>query len=304
MKKKLFIIIPTLILTTTLLVGCNVEFGVKSRPKNSSSVNFNNDKLFGNLGTDFLDNLDDISNNFDDFDNNGNLTTYDEDISKTIPMKNIEDIDIEIHASNVNINSVDSSDFTITCRGSSSFVDKTTIDVIGNTLNIKEHGINSSINLGFFNKSTSREIIINVPKDFNKDLELHGGAGNISINGININKLKVEGGAGNLTLKDIVFQELKLEQGVGNTTIDLSSKCGDIDIDGGVGNLSITFVEVGGDLTYDGGVGKTVISIPNNSPVKLDTSTGIGSIDINAKTSGEDIYTFDLNVGVGNLIVN
>jgi DUF4097 and DUF4098 domain-containing protein YvlB len=304
MKKKLFIIISTLILTTTLLVGCNVEFGVKSRPKNNSSVNFNNAKLFGNLGTDFLDNLDDINNNFDDFDNNDNLASYDEDISKTIPMKNIEDIDIEVHASNVTINSVDGSDFTITCRGSSSFVDKTTIDVIGNTLNIKEHGVNSPINLNFFNKSKSREVTINIPKDFNKDLKLNGGAGNVSIKGIDIKKLNIEGGAGNLTLKDIVFQDLKLKQGVGNTTIDLSSKCGDMDIEGGVGNLSIDFAEVGGDLTYDGGVGKTVISIPNNSPVKIDTSTGVGSIDINAKTSGEDIYTFDLNVGVGNLTVN
>jgi len=276
MKKKLFIIIPTLFLTATLLVGCNVEFGVKSRPKNNNSVNFNND----------------------------NLATYDENISKTIPMKNIEDMVISIHASNVTINSVDSSDFTITCKGSSSFVNKTTIDVIGNTLNVKEHGVDSAINLGFFNKSTSREITINIPKDFNKDLKLNGGAGNMSINGISVNKLNIEGGAGNLTLKDIVFQDLKLEQGVGNTTIDLSSKCGDIDIDGGVGNLSITFAEVGGNLTYDGGVGKTVISIPNNSPVKLNTSTGVGSIDINAKTSGEDIYTFDLNVGVGNLTVN
>ncbi len=301
MKKKLFIIIPTLILTTTLLVGCNVEFGVKSRPKNNSSVNFNNAKLFGNLGTDFLDNLDDINNNFD---NNDNLATYDEDISKTIPMKNIEDIDIEVYASNVTIVSVDSSDFTITCRGSSTFVDKTTIDVVGNTLNVKEHGVNSPINLNFFNKSKSREVTINIPKDFSKDLKLNGGAGNVSIKGIDIKKLNIEGGAGNLTLKDIVFQDLKLEQGVGNTTIDLSSKCGDMDIEGGVGNLSIDFAEVGGDLTYDGGVGKTVISIPNNSPVKIDTSTGVGSIDINAKTSGEDIYTFDLNVGVGNLTVN
>ncbi|WP_346928130.1 DUF4097 family beta strand repeat-containing protein [Clostridium sp.] len=303
MKKKLFIIIPTLFLTATLLVGCNVEFGVKSRPKNNNSVNFNNDELLGNLGTDFLDNLDNVSNNFSDF-NNDNLATYDENISKTIPMKNIEDMVISIHASNVTINSVDSSDFTITCKGSSSFVNKTTIDVIGNTLNIKEHGVDSDINLGFFNKSTSREITINIPKDFNKDLKLNGGAGNMSINGISINKLNIEGGAGNLTLKDIVFQDLKLEQGVGNTTIDLSSKCGDIDIDGGVGNLSIAFAEVGGNLTYDGGVGKTVISIPNNSPVKLNTSTGVGSIDINAKTSGEDIYSFDLNVGVGNLTVN
>ena len=77
-----------------------------------------------------------------------------------------------------------------------------------------------------------------------------------------------------------------------------------MNINGGLGNLTINFAEVGGNLNYDGGMGETVISIPNNSPVKINTSTGVGSIDINAKTSGEDIYTFDLNIGVGSLTVN
>ena len=67
MKKKLFIIVPTLFLTATLLVGCNVEFGVKSRPKNSNSVNFNNISFLiisENFKNNFLDNLDNIANEY------------------------------------------------------------------------------------------------------------------------------------------------------------------------------------------------------------------------------------------------
>jgi DUF4097 and DUF4098 domain-containing protein YvlB len=306
MKKKLFIIVPTLFLTATLLVGCNVEFGVKSRPKNNSSVNFNSDKLFNNFGNDFLNNLNNIGNIYDGFNdnNNDNLTTYEEDISETIPMEGIKDIDISVHASNLTINSVDSSDFTIICKGSSSFVNKTTIEKNGDILNIKEHSVGSNINFNLINGTTSRQVTINIPKSFNKDINLNCGVGNVSINGINTDKLNIDGGAGNLTLKDIVFQNLDLTQGLGNTDIDLSKKCGDMNIKGGLGNLSIKFAEVGGDLNYDGGMGETVISIPNKSPVKINTSTGLGSIDINAKTSGEDIYTFDLNIGVGRLTVN
>lgn len=310
MKKKLFIIVPILFLSATLLTGCNVEFGVKSRPKNSNSINLNNDKLFNDFGSNFgnnlLNNLGDIVNKYDNFNgsNNGDLTTYEEDISKTIPMDGIEDIDILIYASNLTINSVDSSDFTITCKGSSSFVNKTDIEKSGNTLDIKENGINPATNFKGLNNSSFREVTINVPKSFNKNLNLSCGAGNVSINGINTENLNIDGGAGNLTLKDVIFKNLDLTQGFGNTGIDLSNKCGDMDIEGGLGNLSIKFAEVGGDLSYDGGMGETVISLPNNSPVKIKTSTGIGSIDINAKTSGEDIYTFDLNIGVGNLTVN
>ncbi|MFR1708724.1 MAG: DUF4097 family beta strand repeat-containing protein [Clostridium sp.] len=303
MKKKLFIIIPALFLSATLLTSCNVEFGVKPRPKNSNTINLNSDKLFNNLGNDFVNNLNDIINNGSSY-SNDNSAIYKEDISKTIPMDGIENVNISIDASNLTINAIDGSDFTITCTGSSSIVNKTTIENTGNTLNIKEHSVDSNINLKFLNGSNSREVVINIPKSFDKDINLSCGAGNVSITKINSKKLTIDGGAGNLTLKDISFSDLDLTQGLGNANINLSAKSGDMNINGGLGNLTINFAEVGGNLNYDGGMGETVISIPNNSPVKINTSTGVGSIDINAKTSGEDIYTFDLNIGVGSLTVN
>lgn len=280
MKKKLFIIIPALVLTATLLVGCNVEWGIKSRNNNNNS--------------------DDSSQN--------NITMYDENINKTIPMDGIENVDIDLFASNVTINSVDDSDLTIVCKGSSTVVDKTTIEVNGDTLNIKENGVGSNFGFNFnfdlINTSNTRELIINIPKDFNKDLKLTCGAGNVNLNGITTNELTIDGGAGNLYIKDLVFNELSLTQGVGNTDVDLKSKSGDMDIHGGVGNLTLKLEDVGGDLDYDGGVGNTIIYLPDNSPVKIETSSGVGSININAKTSGENTYIFDLSLGVGRITVN
>ena len=59
--------------------------------------------------------------------------------------------------------------------------------------------------------------------------------------------------------------------------------------------------EVGGNLKYKGGVGSTDITIPKNSPVKFVVGKGLGNCNIDAKTSGEETYTFDLKVGVGSI---
>ena len=61
--------------------------------------------------------------------------------------------------------------------------------------------------------------------------------------------------------------------------------------------------EVGGNLTYKGDVGSSKITIPKNSPVKFRTKNGVGKCEIDAKTSGENTYTFDLKVGVGSIRV-
>lgn len=279
MKKKLCIIIPSLILTAALLVGCNVKWGVSSRNKNNNLFNFTND-------------------------NENNGSTYSENINETFPMDDIENVNIETSVSNVTINSVDESKFSVICKGSSSVVDKTTVEVKNGTLNVIEHGIKSSFNFNLVNTSVNREVIINIPKEFNKDLTLSFGAGDVNINEITAKNLDIEGGAGDLNLKNVVFKDLQLGQGVGDIDVDLSKKSGDMDIQGGVGSITLRLSEVGGNLKYNGGVGEANIYIPNNSPVKIESSSGVGSMDINAKTSGEDTYIFDLELGVGSVTVN
>ncbi len=279
MKKKLCIIIPSLILTATLLVGCNVKWGINSRNKNNNLFNFNNND-----------------------ENNGSM--YSEDINETFPMNDIDKVNIEICAADITINSVDESNFSVVCTGSSSLVDKTTVEVKNGTLNVVEHGVKSSFNFNLVNTSVSRKVIINIPKEFNKDLTLSFGAGDVNINEITANDLNIEGGAGDLNLKNVEFKDLQLGQGVGDIDVSLSKKSGDMDIQGGVGSITLRLSEVGGNLKYNGGVGEATIYIPNNSPVKIESSSGVGSMDINAKTSGEDTYIFDLELGVGSVTVN
>ena len=56
-------------------------------------------------------------------------------------------------------------------------------------------------------------------------------------------------------------------------------------------------------MIYEGGVGEAKIKIPKNSPVYFNTSSGIGSTNISAITSGENTYKFTLEVGIGEIEV-
>lgn len=259
------IIIMTILIGTlaTVLTSCSIRFGIESR------------------------------------NNTGNV----ENLSKSISIDNIENIDISIGAANITINEIEGNEVTVDFIGKSNLSEKSIVESQNNTIVIKEEQYKS----GWFNgKNTfaDRKVTIGIPSNYINNLSLEYGAGNVNIDEININELDIECGAGNLNVSNIIFSSLDLEQGVGNTDINLSKKCGDIKIQGGVGNLSLRIAEVGGNLSCEGGVGDTKIYVPDQSPIKIKTSSGIGKSNINVNTSGENIYDFDLSIGVGNLSVN
>lgn len=231
--------------------------------------------------------------------NNGNI----EILNQAISIENIDNIDISIGAANITINEIEGNEVTVDFVSGSKLSEKTVVEKQNNTIVIKEKQYKS----GWFNGENTfadRKVTIGIPINYINNLSLEYGAGNVSVEEININELDIEGGAGNLNVSNIVFSSLDLEQGVGNTDINLSEKCGDIKIQGGVGNLSLRMEEVGGDLTCEGGVGDTKIYIPDQAPVRIKTSSGIGKANINANTSGESTYEFDLEIGIGGLSVN
>lgn len=261
---KKIIILTTLIgILSITLTSCNIGFGIDSR-KTTENV---------------------------------------ENLSKSISIDDVENIDISIGAANINIVEIDGNDVTVDFVGTSKLSEKTIVEKENNTIIIEEKKYKTS--WGFGNNSfADRKVTIGIPSNYSKDLSLEYGAGNVNVKNINVNELQVAGGAGNLDIKNIVFSELDLEQGVGNTDINLGEKCGNINIEGGVGNLTLRISEVGGNLTCEGGVGETDIYIPDQSPVQIKTSSGIGKADINVNTSGENTYKFDLSIGVGGLSVN
>lgn len=213
-------------------------------------------------------------------------------------------IEIDIKYGNISVSTHDGSEVIVT-GSTNRGTDSIELNKSGNSIKIKDNS-KDNVNFDLFSKNDSSDkmnIDIKVPRNFQGDLDFDYGAGEATITGLKCNKVDIDSGAGKLNLEDIVFEKLILSAGVGQSNINLTEKCGDIEIDGGVGEINISIAEVGGDLIFDGGVGSAKIRIPENAPVYFNTSSGIGSTKVTAKTSGENTYKFDLNVGIGEIKV-
>lgn len=290
MKKKSLLAVLSLVISASLLAGCNVHFGITSRENKRS--------IFDTL-------IESITHNAISLNNNSNSTStalYKEDLHTTLSTDNIKNLNISIIASEVTIKSISGSEITLDCTGSSNIVKETTYDKTQDTIYIKEHGV-TDINFNGFNNSGSRKVIIGIPASFEGNAVISSGAGTVDISNVTFNSIDLEGGMGELNISNIKFKDLILKQGMGETSINLSDKCGNMNISGGMGEFSLTLKEVGGNLTYSGGMGEAIIDIPDNAPVKLETDTGMGETNITATTSGENTYIFDLSVGMGSLTV-
>ncbi|MDU4889756.1 MAG: DUF4097 family beta strand repeat-containing protein [Clostridium sp.] len=288
MKKKMLLSISALTISTTLLAGCGIRFGIESRENKRNIIDS------------FIDNV--TNNDFDSNPNNSSSAIYNEDLHQSISTENVNKIDISILASEVTIKAIGGNEVTLDCTGSSNIVKETTYNKNNNTIYIQEKG-SKSFNYTGINNSVSRKVIIGIPSSFEGDAIISCGAGEIIINDAIFKALDIKGGAGELTLSNIVFENLSLEQGIGETSINLNKKCGDMYISGGMGEFTLNLSEVGGNLTYSGGIGEATIDLPENAPVKLLTKAGLGETNISATTSGENTYTFDLSVGIGSLTV-
>lgn len=294
MKKKTLLTISALVISATMLAGCNVRFGITAREnKHSNLDNF----------------IDSVTNNGININKNNPLNSgnessslYTENNHKSISVDGINKLDISILASEVTIKAIQGNDVTLDCTGSSKIVKETAFNSSNKTIYIQEKGQNS-INVNGLNGSATRQVVIGIPASFKGDALISCGAGTLLIEDTVFQTLVLKGGAGELTLSNIVFDELSLEQGVGEATINLNDKCGNMNISGGLGEFNLSLREVGGDLTYTGGIGEATIDLPDNAPVKLLTKAGLGETNISARTSGENTYTFNLSVGIGSLTV-
>lgn len=223
------------------------------------------------------------------------------DSLKTIKLEEENFIDIELGAGSVNINLVDDDKIVVKTTGNGLEYKKISLEKSGDKIKLQLKNKISLKNINF--KSEFKIVVINIPKKFHKDMKIKLGAGNVNINDLTLENLDIHGGAGNLVLNNIEFKNLKLDQGVGNASIVLERPSGNIDLNGGVGKIDLSIKEVGGNLSYKGGVGKASIDIPEKSPVKISTSSGLGDVKVNASTSGEFKYIFDLKIGVGNVYI-
>lgn len=130
--------------------------------------------------------------------------------------------------------------------------------------------------------SSRGTIIIYLPNEFNiSELDLNLGAGKIDIDKIFVETLLMDLGAGTMTAKEInVNEKATINGGAGNINI-YSGTINNLNLKLGAGNASIE-----SDLT-----GSNILT------------TGVGKLNLGLSRS-KDNYKFDINKGLGNIILN
>lgn len=130
--------------------------------------------------------------------------------------------------------------------------------------------------------SSRGTIIIYLPNEFNiSELDLNLGAGKIDIDKIFVETLLMDLGAGTMTAKEInVYEKAMINGGAGNININ-SGTINNLNLKLGAGNASIQ-----SDLTASNTL-----------------TTGVGRLNLGLSRS-KDNYRFDINKGLGNIILN
>lgn len=162
---------------------------------------------------------------------------------------------------------------------------------------------------GFDNPNS--KITLYLPEDFvAEEVNIDTGAGNVTIDRLQTDRLIISAGAGNITAQNLGASDFDLDGGVGNVTLD-NVKITDADFECGVGNLSVEGILLG-DTRIDCGVGNVNLDLAGNSnEYDLDVDSGVGTIRLNGEKISDN-YKIDQNRensiridgGVGDVRIN
>jgi len=163
----------------------------------------------------------------------------------------------------------------------------------------------------WFLNNNNYELILYVPDNFEFDkVKITTGAGEISIDSLNVNTLDFELGAGKMKIDNLnVADECNIEGGAGELNI-LSGTINDLDLDMGVGETNIT-ASLTGNNEINAGVGSLNIDLLDNKEnYRIKVNKGIGNIRIDGKefsdgeVLGDGDNKIDIDGGIGNIKVN
>lgn len=286
---KRILVLGIISIITLSIIGCDVNTNTQNSKSNYES---------NNVSTEISTSADNSDNKTATTGDTSITINGNEAINEKIALEEINDVNIEISAAKVSIKAYDGEEIKITGK-----LSEKSKGMIINKKNSKFEIIEKGYNVvGSFNSNDDKSIVdVLFPSKFKGNFTFKQGAGLADIEGLKVKDIDISGGAGKLQCNEVKFDKLNLNSGVGMVDLNLNEKCGDIAINGSIGETNIKMAEVGGNLKYRGGVGNVNITIPKNSPVKFDVEKGVGSCKIDAKTSSEQTYTFDLKAGVGSI---
>ena len=210
----------------------------------------------------------------------------------------IENLEIEVSAARFTFDTSNGDKIIV-----KSNIEKLTAKEDGKTVKVKEK------QRAFAVADSDAFIDVTVPLDFAfKKVEIFGGAGMISINGLNSEKLDLDLGAGDTSIDRLkITKKADIDGGAGNLTFTRTEITG-LDLDMGVGYLSMNCV-LNGENSISLGVGETVLDFyDEKEKYYFDVENGIGEIEFhgtddgNFERNGQET-TVKIEGGVGKISV-
>lgn len=136
-----------------------------------------------------------------------------------------------------------------------------------------------------FHSTEVGEVVLTVPQGVVfESFELEAGAGEVSIQSLNSNRITFDFGAGKVSIGNLVATlNADIEAGAGELIIS-DGAINDLDLDVGVGKTELR-ASLTGECSINCGVGETNVSvIGKSSDYTMKISTGIGSVTVNNTT--------------------
>ena len=126
---------------------------------------------------------------------------------------------------------------------------------------------------GFFKRP---KLTIYLPEDFQRDLAIEVGSGNVNSKDLHLNNLILDVNSGNVNLDSITAQTGFLDVRSGN--IDLQHYTGQLEADVSSGNLSIQMDELSDDVKVEVSSGHVELDLPDKADFTLDGNVSSGLI--------------------------
>ena len=126
---------------------------------------------------------------------------------------------------------------------------------------------------GFFKRP---KLTIYLPDDYQRDLAIEVGSGNVNSKDLHLNKLLIDVNSGNVNMDSITAQTGVLDVRSGN--IDLQHYTGQFEADVSSGNLSIQMDELTDSVKVDMSSGHVELDLPDHADFTLDGNVSSGFI--------------------------
>ncbi len=132
------------------------------------------------------------------------------------------------------------------------------------------------------------------------DLVAENGSGKVNISNIN-GDVEVVLGSGDLTMQKIDSGKIKSQTGSGSLSVDGVIRNADIQVGSGDINLVYRKVPTAGTATINSGSGNTNISLPKESKIKVDFTSGSGKLTCEVDQLQTAPYSISVDAGSGDL---